>query len=563
MSYPFDGHTFIDTDQFRGHTRVNRGHPLLAPALAAQDLHTVEPAWGTDDNHGHGTEMAGLALAGNLMDLLDGKGPVKFDHRLESVKLLPHGGAGGHDHRHHGLRTIEAVSRPEITAPNRARIFSMAVTARDNRDRGQPSAWSAALDSLAADVDGYGARPRLLIVSAGNVDDPNAWSQYPLSNETDGVHDPAQAWNALTVGACTELVRITESDAGGYRAVAPGGGLSPFSTTSTTWQRHWPFKPDVVCEGGNAAKDALGSVSMPSLSLLTTHHRPAARPFTTMNATSAATALASRLAARVMVEYPELWPETIRALIVHSAQWTDTMKRMFFPASKIPSKDDYLKLARCCGFGVPDLDRALWSVSNSLTMVVQESLQPFKKDPGSLPTTREMHLHALPWPGDALEELKETQVEMRVTLSYFIEPSPSQRGVTSRYRYASHRLRFDVKRSLESIDAFRGRINAAARDEEQGTARDDNDPAWLIGTRNRHKGSLHGDIWRGSAVDLASRGYIAVCPAMGWWRTRPNLERYDRSARYALVVSIKAPETDIDLYTAVANRIGAPAVVGT
>ena len=322
-------------------TGVNRGHGLLTPALAVDDVHTIEPAWGTDDGDGHGTQMAGLSLAGNLTELLEGSGPIQIDHRLESVKLLPHGGAGGNNSRHHGLLTIEAVSRPEVTAPARPRVFGMAVTARDNRDRGQPSAWSAVLDSMAADVDGYGAQPRLLIVSAGNINDPNAWFEYPASNETDGVHDPAQAWNALTVGACTDLVTITEPDAGAYTPIAPGGSLSPFSTTSLTWQRHWPLKPDVVCEGGNAAKDTLSAVGMPSLSLLTTHHRPADRLLTTTNATSAATALVPRLAAQVMAEYPDLWPETVRSLIVHSAEWTDAMKRMFLPENRDPSKADY------------------------------------------------------------------------------------------------------------------------------------------------------------------------------------------------------------------------------
>ena len=51
-------------------TGVNRDHPYLSFALDAADLHTVEPAWGTADNQGHGTQMAGLALAGNLMHLL-------------------------------------------------------------------------------------------------------------------------------------------------------------------------------------------------------------------------------------------------------------------------------------------------------------------------------------------------------------------------------------------------------------------------------------------------------------------------------------------------------------
>ena len=80
-----------------------------------------------------------------------------------------------------------------------------------------------------------------------------------------------------------------------------------------------------------------------------------------------------------------------------------------------------------------------------------------------------MHLHNLPWPHNELEGLGEVPVEMRVTLSYFIEPNPSQRGHRSRYRYESHGLRFEVKRPLESIAEFRKRINLAARDENEGS----------------------------------------------------------------------------------------------
>ena len=537
-------------------TGVNRGHRLLAPALDANDLHTVEPGWGTNDDAGHGTGMAGLALVGDLIDRVAGNDPVVIEHRLESVKLIPRDHVRGGEPRHHGYLTVEAVVRPEVTAPLRRRVFGMAVTARDDRDRGRPSAWSAAIDSLAVDFDGDGFNRRLLVVSAGNASDPNAWPDYPDSNDTDGIHDPAQAWNALTVGASTELVRITEPDAGGYSPIAPEGGLSPFSTTSLTWQRHWPLKTDVVFEGGNAATDALGAVCLPSLSLLTTHHLPADRFFTTCNATSAATALASRFAARIMAIYPELWPETIRALIVHSAEWSDAMKRQFLPADRPPTKEDYVYLIRRCGFGVPDIYRAMWTVENSVTLVVEESLQPFRRTGTRPPTLRDMHLHDLPWPSDALEDLGETAVEMRVTLSYFIEPNPSRRGHRSRYRYESHGLRFDVKRPLESVADFRKRVNLAARDEGEGNlGRGDRDPSWLVGAQGRHRGSLHSDIWRGTAADLASRGVIAVYPTAGWWKTRQALERYDKAARYALIVSIRTPEVDVDLRTEVDNQI--------
>ena len=277
---------------------------------------------------------------------------------------------------------------------------------------------------------------------------------YPHSNDTDGVHDPAQAWNALTVGAFTEQVQITGPDAEDYAPIAPRGGLSPFSTTSLTWEKYWPLKPDVVLEGGNAAKDLFSAVTADSLNLLTTHHRTAERIFTTTNATSAAMALAARLAARIMVVYPTLWPETVRALIVHSAEWTEAMQHASLPATGAATKTDYRHLVQRCGFGVPDLDRALWSVDNSLTMVIEERLHPFQREGAKLPTLRDMHLYNLPWPREELESLGDTQVEMRVTLSYFIEPNPSRPGVRSRYRYESHGLRFDVKRPLETLDEF-------------------------------------------------------------------------------------------------------------
>lgn len=538
-------------------TGINNGHPLIAPQLADSDLHTVEPAWGTDDAEGHGTRMAGLVLAGDLTEAIISGQPVEISTRLESVKLLDRNGGNTEDPQHHGYLTTEAVARPEITAPRRRRVFSMAITARDARDRGRPSAWSAAVDRLAADVEDDGATPRLLVVSAGNIDDPNAWTAYPNSNSTDGIHDPGQAWNALTVGACTDLIHITEKDASGYQPIASRGGLSPFSTTSSTWQAHWPLKPDVVFEGGNAAKDALGAVWTSSLSLLTSHHLPNQRLFTTMNATSAATALAAHMGGQIMAEYPDLWPESVRALIVHSAEWTPEMRRMFLPGGEQSKKIDYRNLVRHCGFGEPDLDRALWSVSNSLTMVVEEQLHPFRREGGRDPTLRDMNLHRLPWPLEELEALRETQVEMRVTLSYFIEPNPSERGFRSRYRYESHGLRFDVRRGYESERDFRTRINAAARDEEEGMRSSGGDPGWLIGKQNRHRGSQHSDTWRGSAAELASRGSLAVYPTLGWWKTRPGLARYDKPTRYSLIVSIRAPEVDVNLYNAVANQVAA------
>ncbi len=542
-------------------TGINNGHPLISPALDKADLHTVEPVWGLDDQAGHGTSMAGLALFGDLSGPLSSSLPVHIGHKIESVKILPQDHANNGDAKLHGYLTREAVNRTIITDAFRKRVYGMAVSARDNRDRGRPSAWSATVDSLAVDAEGENEFPCLMVLCAGNIQDLNAWREYPASNSSDGIHDPGQAWNALTVGACTHLVIITEKDASNYKSIAPSGGLSPFSTTSSTWQNHWPIKPDVVFEGGNAADDGISPVWMSSLSLLTTHHKPQDRLLTTMNATSAATALACRMAARLMAAYPNLWPETIRALMVHSARWTDAMLQAYIPEGKKENKSDYLQLVRHCGFGVPDINRALWSVSNSLTMVIESDLYPFKKEKSST-QLRDMNLHRLPWPLDELENLGEAEVEMRVTLSYFIEPNPSTRGIRSKYRYESHGLRFDVKRPYESEDDFRGRVNSLALSADVGNPRSGDDTRWLIGPQNRHKGSLHSDIWQGTAAELASRGVLAVFPTTGWWKTRASLARFNKKARYALIISIHTPETSVDLYAAVENKIKTPVSIG-
>jgi len=546
---------------------VNRGHPLLDPLIAATDLHTVNAAWGTNDTANHGTGLAGLSAYGDLHEALASNGPILIRHRIESVKLTPNQGANTGYDKHHARLFLDGVTLPEAYFGQRKRVFSSAVTASDYRDFGRPSAWSSTVDSLAADDLGEGAFPRLFVLSAGNIDDRGHWAQYPASLSVNQIHDPGQAWNALTVGAFTKKVTITEAGAGHFNSIAPDGALSPFTTTSSLWaDRAWPLKPDVVFEGGNAGSDGIVTDNFASLELLTTNNRPLTRLFWTTNATSAASALCSRMAAQIMTDYPGLRPETVRALIVNSAEWTPAMLQMYPPQGARRTKQEYVTLIRHCGWGAPNLERALWSAGNTLSLVVEDQVQPYKKE-GSVIKSRDMNLHSLPWPKDQLEALQNTQVEMRVTLSYFIEPNPSARGSSSKYHYPSHRLRFAVRRQLESVENFQARINAAAIREEEGRVAAPTDSNWVLGDGLRHRGSLHQDVWRGSAVELASRGFVAVYPSNGWWRTRPAQERYDLPARYSLIVSIRTPQTEVDLYTPIAQQVAAqlavPVVVNT
>lgn len=533
-------------------TGVFRNHPLLSQGFAPADLHTINPSWGPGDGHGHGTNMAGLVLHGDLTTALDSNGQLEQLHIGESVKLLSQN--SDNQGQLYGELTRDAISRAEIAQPGRKRIICMAVTAMDDRDRGKPSSWSASIDAMASGAEDE--TRRLFVLSAGNTN-PNAYGDYPTSNSTDAIHDPAQSWNALTVGACTFKTEIDQNDFPGAIPLACSGDLSPFSCTSTGWRNEWPCKPDITYEGGNLAKEPdFPPSDLDDLQLLTTHLAPP-QQFDLMNGTSAATALAARLCARIQARYPNLWPETIRALVVHSAEWTPAMLERYKPSE---SRENARALLRECGHGVPNEKRAIWSASNELTLLVESTITPFEaainfKGQITHFHAREMVLHGLPWPIDELHELGAMPVEMRVTLSYFVEPNPSERGWTKRYLYESHGLRFEVKRAHEDDTEFLSRINLKARAEEDRRLLGSQDDGWLLGPRLRHLGSVHSDRWRGSASDLAERGQIAIYPTMGWWRERRSHEKWNSRARYSLVVSILTPETDVDLQAAVQAQI--------
>ena len=529
-------------------TGVNWRHKLIGKGLDISDLHTCDPNWEDHDHHGHGTQMAGLILYSDLYEALQTQGYITLIHRLESVKILPP--VGQNDPELYGAITEQAVSLPEIQNHKRKRIFCMAVTSEHpSPNYGTPSSWSAAIDQISFGEDNF---KRLIIISAGNIREEISLSDYLTRNDVATIENPAQAWNALVVGAYTEKVNISHPDFQDWKPIAPWGDLSPRSRTSVSWENQWPIRPDIVCEGGNYASDGENPAHIiDDLSLLTTYYRPDKRFFESMSDTSCATALASYMAARILSENPKYWPETIRALIVHSAEWTVRMRANF---PKKLKQQDKKNLIRRYGYGVPDLDRALKSSNSDLTMVIEDQLTPFKKD-GSVIKTNKMNLHSLPWPKEKLEQLGEAKVELRVTLSYFIEPDPGNRGYKRKHRYASYGLRFEVKKPSETNKEFQKRINKATRDEEEHSSTSKEEDNWFLGPYLRSQGSLHSDIWTGTSVDLASRGMIGVYPVGGWWKEQTQEERHDQPVRYTLIVTIRVPEIECDIYTPVSNLI--------
>ncbi len=289
------------------------------------------------------------------------------------------------------------------------------------------------------------------------------------------------------------------------------------------------------------------------LSLLSTAHNYPQKSFAFAHDTSAATAIAAKQITELWSDYPNLWPETVRALYVSSARWTDQMKTHLPPA---PIKGDFAKLFQRYGYGVPDIARARRSASNALTLIVEDSITPYslsKKTGGDV--HNEMKIFTLPWPVDALRAIGNTDVTLRVSLSTFIAPNPSEASRGSKYRYASHNLRFKLNRADEKEAGFKARISKAAEAPDgPQSAKDD---LWLFGSDRRDVGSLHIDEITCKASDLARRNLIAVHPVAGWWKSKALLQDGLPEVRFSLIIEIDAEEVQSEIYNEVQVAINA------
>lgn len=511
---------------------VNNAHDLLAPALPNDRMSTAISVQDSIDHSFHGTDLAGLALLGDLTEIAYRRETVlNVEHSLASVKIYEKNHET--DPSFYGAVIEDAINQAQDMG---ATIDCMAVTDGVSLE-GRPTSSSAALDES---IYHGGACDRMVVVSAGNIQTPDVdATNYMESCKANTIFSPSQAWNVLTVGAYTEKTIIDNIQ--DYTPLAAPGEISPMSRSTYSW-KNGRIKPEIVMEGGNLIPQSpLGIITNPDLSVITTC-QDLNEPLETFNATSAATGLAARLAAKIKTTNPSLSMLSVRALMVHSAEWTRKMK-------DIGQTKDIMSF---CGYGVPDEEVATFSSEKCATFVFENEIIPFIQGSSSV-TYNEMHYYDLPWPVELLENMHSENVTMRVTLSYYVKPAPGTSGKNNKYRYPSATLHFDVKTSSETEKEFLRRHNK----NEGESSPTNNSSRWQIHQQRRENGTVQSDWFTCTAQELAECGKIVVFPGPGWWKER-KLENVDNLIKYSLVVSIKSEKTEVyqAVETAISNRIG-------
>ena len=516
---------------------VNNHHPLLQDYLSDGRCHNATKSPSKRDLENHGTLMAGLIQYGDLSDFIHYPYPLEVCTDLSSVKIKPGGDEPQNDHLLYGVIGEDAIKKAREDG---ATIQCSAVTGDEVINEVQ-SSWSSAIDETIYN-DGEG--DVLLFVSAGNTYGEDG-VKYPEYNITSAIKDPAQSWNALTVGAYTDKCIITNPEYDGLQPIALRGGLCPYSSTSVMWGQDL-IKPEILMEGGNAIeRNGLPSSAPSDLVLVSTSARTDIRYFDAINATSAATALAARLAGEIKHENHNLSALSIRALMVHSAEWTDEMKRQNTDNGKLNKNN----LLHTCGYGVPNKDKAIASDDSYATFIAEEVINPLAEAKDGTCKLNAMHVYELPWPKEILEHMGDTEVTLKVTLSYYIEPAPGSKTKMNKYRYPSMRLSFDVNNPTENKEQFISRVSHIS---QEGVEKVKNGSSrWGLGSNFRKHGCLISDYIKASAADIASCNMIAIYPVTGWWKYRRFSE--DRKIKYSLVVSIETP--GVDIYNSIAQQV--------
>lgn len=408
---------------------IRAGHPLLEPAVAeAAALHEEFGGQGEDEN-GHGTHVAGIALYGDV-EAAAKAGRLEPRFWLASVRVLD--GDAYVPETASFLRVIsEAVEH--LADAWEAKVINISIGDSESPySGGKSTPLAAALDSLARRFD------LVIVVSAGNLTlgdlQPHAKtaSRYPMYLAQDGceVLDPAQAALALTVGAVAGADGIAPRSLGSavdVTSVAPANGPGPYTRHGPGAQR--ALKPELAADGGNLALDrSIESIRQDlGASVISTSARYPDRLFEADVGTSLSSAAVAHLAGRLVADYPDLSGNAVRALVLQGADYGSVATVM---ANHYPDNEVEARTLELVGYGVPVWEHVGLSQDNRAVMYAQDALRP-----------DDFHVYRVPMTHSFMRD--SGPHELTVALAF--DPPVRHR----RFDYLAFRMEFLVVRGVE------------------------------------------------------------------------------------------------------------------
>jgi Subtilase family len=374
------------------------------------------------DRRAHGTAMASLVTRGDLHAAAQA-----LDRRVAVVPVLTVGPNGreraipgklpiGVIYR--ALQTIVGEGRPVPEALKSVVIINHSLCDTYAPFVRRPSPWAALLDH-------FSYKHRLIfVVSAGNINTPFELSEFEdvdelraaepgdrqlaillaveASKGTRGLLSPAEAMNAITVGA----IHAEE-------AAPPAGGnaIDPYPDSRLAMPNlasalglgiNRCIKPDVIANGGRFAAGCSnlqeGGVSVGAKRVATMGQLVASpsrtgdlTEKTRLAGTSNAAALTTRACINIASSVEELFAaegvdwltlptraSILRALVAHGCSWGVTgevLEEIYPPAGQYQWSARRDTISRFLGYGRVDPDRVMSGAANRITLLAEDSVR--------------------------------------------------------------------------------------------------------------------------------------------------------------------------------------------
>ena len=502
---------------------LTTGHPLLGPAVG--DAQSFIDGLGPDDQHGHGTHVAGIALYGDIEEAWRAarfepslwlfSGRILDANNANESKLIESqvDRAVRYFHEEYGCRIFN-LSYGDRRKPYRGRhVRGLAVT----------------LDTLARELG------VLFVVPTGNFDaiPTDVRAEYPRYLLTDEARllDPATALNALTVGSLARWdanfnAQRYEDDPA-EQPIARGDQPSPFTRSGPSVGD--AIKPELIAYGGNYAVN-LRAANQPVVrrglgELSTCRDFAAGRLLAEESGTSFAAPHIAHLAARLLSEHPQTDQNLLRALLVVHAQWPDACVGM------LTDKAERLQI---CGYGKVEEGSLNRSNEHEVTLIARDAIPD-----------RHHHFYEVPLPESFIEGRQRTR-EVSVALAH----SPAVR--TTRVTYKSSEMEFRLVWADDLARVTR-MFNAATSPEQYQRLPEANGAR--IGARNRGAGTVQMDCWGMSRITgqrRAQRLFVVVTRIDQNWGGELNLIEES----YALAVTLRdRANLEARLYTQLQARL--------
>jgi len=499
---------------------VLEGHPLLEPAIIGAKSKSFPAALGppvpTAPAAGHGTQVAGIALYGDVAACAHTK-TFEPAVRLINARMLDDNNEL-HPDRMPFLREVVEHVKDEC------RVLNLSFGLEPNE--GFLSVHAAELDALAREFS------VLFVVSSGNVarehlqahPPPKTYPEFLLGGPW-RVLAPSEALNVLTVGGITSYADPFDPHPS-RRIVAPKRAPTAFGCSGGIKN---VVKPELVEVAGNLAYDDLTKTwidNEPGLRIVTTSPRFAtAGLLGFVSGTSYSAPKVAHLAARLIERYPDASPNLLRALLVQSARFPNGV------ADWEPAR-----VLRLCGFGVPDLDRALYCRPQRATLYYEGEILP-----------DEVKLFDVPVP----PEFAKSKGRKAITVTVAFDPPVS---VVHRDRPAGVHLTWRLARGDVPVSKVEAAIAAEASQGESANSEADGKSPFRAGdlpARMQQQGTVQKNVFswkRGVYGDTYRLAVTAKAVRPAHAETRQG---------FAIVVSLECEDEGVNIFNMIRTRLGA------